>query len=344
MIDAQLLLEIRKELASVTAPWWRGERVSETGLVYGLNTNGSRKALIWCCQGHIEFETLAESLGSDQPLYGMRSGHLVIEQSEKSDLHLSALYVQELMSMGLEPPFLLGGNCQGGYLAQKMAQWFFLLGYSVALLVYVNPISTAPYAGRCAVFLGRYDKTNPTRRHQDAEQVLAWNYPHGTIETISSAHGKVFSEPTMSILTDRLKRLLSDYQNHFFGSMHLSGYRALIEAPETRNVAPSEIFSLPVEVTNTTDETWLKTDASQIWVGSHWRGSDGKMLRFVDARAALTDTLGPGEKVRLSLSTQAPDSCGLYLLEVDLEQSCMGWFSDVGNPVATCTITVDSPE
>ena len=46
VIDPALIVEIRDKIVSVTQPWWRGDVISEKGLIYGRNIGGSRPPLV----------------------------------------------------------------------------------------------------------------------------------------------------------------------------------------------------------------------------------------------------------------------------------------------------------
>jgi SAM-dependent methyltransferase len=64
-----------------------------------------------------------------------------------------------------------------------------------------------------------------------------------------------------------------------------------------------------------------------IHLGNHWRSADGKLLQLDDGRAPLPHDVGPGEEVELELTVTAPVDPGDYLLELDLVQEGVAWFS-----------------
>lgn len=340
MIDLGLVRRLRETVVSVTAPWWRGERVSANRLIYGLNTGGHRPPLLWCFQGYEEFAALAQALGPEQPLYGMRSGHLVVDYSPINQLHLVLAYAEEVLSLDLPLPVLIGGNCQGGHLAQRIAHYLTLIGRPVALLAILNPLAAAPYAGPTALIRSRYDDTNPTKRFHGAEALWRINYPHGTADTIPAQHGRVFQGAPLRHLVRVLGQRLAQAADAFPGTFPLAAYGADLKAPDACRVAPGELFEIPVEVTNTTAHPWPATAQSQLWVGNHWRDAAGRTLQWLDAREPLGRGLAPGQSADLTLTLRAPETPGDYRLDLDLEHAGIAWFSELGNPSALCRVQV----
>jgi hypothetical protein len=60
----------------------------------------------------------------------------------------------------------------------------------------------------------------------------------------------------------------------------------------------------------------------------------------MDGRLGISKDLKPGEEVELPLLITAPKEPGDYILEVDLVQEQVGWFSDKGSPTARTKVTV----
>ncbi|MEA1652822.1 hypothetical protein UAJ10_27880 [Nitrospirillum sp. BR 11164] len=342
LIDGALLDQLRKTLVSVTQPWWRGERVSENGLIYGVNIAGSRPPLVWCFQGYEEFAALAGALGADQPLYGMRSGHLVVGTSAEAHMHMAVAYAAEVHSLGLSGPLFLGGNCQGALLAQKMAQILMVSGRAVSLLFGLNPFLFTPYPGRAAIIVGRYDCTNPFHRLHEADALLRANMPHSTIDTLPSEHGKLFSGKVLGLWSDILRRRMDEALGTFPGSFPDWSLRAEVTAPSLMTVPPGGLCDVPITLRNTSDVTWAPTKQSGLSVGNHWRNADGEILQWLDGRQSFECYLRRGDSVDLVLLVRAPGKEGEYVLEIDVEQAGIMWLSEIGVQTALCRVTVSA--
>lgn len=340
-VDPDLLGQIRKTVASLTRPWWRGEVISENGLIYGVNTGGLRPPLFWCFQGYEEFANFARALGPDQPLYGMRSGHLVVAPSNENHMHMALMYASEIQSLGLPGQIFLGGNCQGALMAQKTAQILIAHGSSVALLIGLNPFIFTPYSGRAAFIVGRHDVTNPLQRFHAADAVLRANMPHCSVDTLPSEHGKLFAGRIVGLLSDVVRRRMDEALGGFPGSFPVWSLRADFSLSAPPAMAPGRLYDVAVTVKNTSDIVWEPTRQSGLSFGNHWRSPDGgTVVQWLDGNATLSEAISPGDSADLSLVVRAPTAEGDFQLEIDLEHAGIMWLSELGGPRTTCTVTV----
>jgi amino acid adenylation domain-containing protein len=83
----------------------------------------------------VDLGDLVRHLGPDQPFYGLQDGIQNPSQIKASAAH----YVDEIRTVQLEGPYLLGGVCSGGVVAFEMAQQLQAQGQKVALLALVEP-------------------------------------------------------------------------------------------------------------------------------------------------------------------------------------------------------------
>jgi len=64
-----------------------------------------------------------------------------------------------------------------------------------------------------------------------------------------------------------------------------------------------------------------------IHLGNHWRDAEGKVLQLDDGRVPLPHDVAPGQEAELELPVTAPVEPGEYVLELDLVQEGVAWFS-----------------
>jgi amino acid adenylation domain-containing protein len=86
--------------------------------------------------------TLARVLGTDQPLYVLepyKFGGLQVLPSLET---VAAAHIESLRAIQPQGPYLLGGFCNGGFLAYEMAQQLQAAGEQVDLLALVTPASS----------------------------------------------------------------------------------------------------------------------------------------------------------------------------------------------------------
>jgi amino acid adenylation domain-containing protein len=192
----------RKQKAYVAA--WTGHRHRPGAMIVTLNTTATRPGLarpgsarpdlFWCCQGHEELSALAAELGPDQPLHGMRSGHLVMEYTPETMAAMARCYVEEMVVIQPDGPFRIGGNCQAARIARAMAVELRRLGRSVSHLMLMEPYDFTPYDEPVALFIGRDSHAiNPYGRLPDPEAEFRAAYRGGfTVTMIDGGHGEFF--------------------------------------------------------------------------------------------------------------------------------------------------------
>lgn len=190
---------------------WQGARSAPGSFIVTLNESGERPGLFWCLQGYRELTQLATHLDPDQPVHGMRSGHLIMEYTDENVDAVATHYAAEMIALQPDGPFLLGGNCQGGTIARAVALRLRALGRQVELLVLMEMRSFAPYDGPVALIFGRDSLHNPFVPGAEPEAVFRLSYPAGyTVDFTDGAHGEFFESPNIEVLAATLKTRLPD--------------------------------------------------------------------------------------------------------------------------------------
>jgi len=134
------------------------------------------------------------------------------------------------------------------------------------------------------------------------------------------------------------------------GAMPDNGFKAQLEIsnPPTK-LRAGEKSSVQIKLKNASDVIWyargaaINTNPSNqfyIAAGNRWLAPDGKLVTNMDGRYGLDKDLKPGEETTLPLQITAPKDPGDYLLEVDMLQEQVSWFSDKGSPTARAKVTV----
>lgn len=77
-----------------------------------------------------------------------------------------------------------------------------------------------------------------------------------------------------------------------------------------------------------------------IAAANRWLKADGSKLTDMDGRYGIAKDLKPGEEEEVPLTVVAPGTPGDYILEVDLVQEGVTWFSDKGSPTAKTKVVV----
>ena len=129
-----------------------------------------------------------------------------------------------------------------------------------------------------------------------------------------------------------------------------SGFKAaitLVEPPDKLRVGQKE--TVRVKIKNNSDVMWWSRGAPvntrsdnkfYLAAGNRWLNADGGLLTNMDGRYGIPKDLAPGEEIEVPLVITAPQDPGEYVLEVDVVQEGVAWFSDKGSPTAKTKITV----
>lgn len=121
----------------------------------------------------------------------------------------------------------------------------------------------------------------------------------------------------------------------------------IVDPPAKLRVGQKE--TVHVKIKNDSDVTWWSRGARvnmrpdnkfYIAAGNRWLKADGSLVTNMDGRYGIPKDLAPGEETETPLVITAPTDPGDYILEVDVIQEQVAWFSDKGSVTAKTKITV----
>ena len=310
---------------------WEGERQGPESLIVGQNTAGKRMPLFWVFQGEEEFLALADELGPDQPLYGMRSGHEVADFTEETTQRLALAYAKELEALRPKGPLALGGNCQGGIIALALAQHLERRFRQVAMLILREwSFGLQSYTGPVALLFGREsDFAEPYRRYAQPE--LGWRrgFPDHRVLFTSGAHGQFFQESHVSSLAENIRRCLDDATDQVPRLLPKDAKRFQLEVESRPSaLSPGEKLILRVRITNSSTVHWPAGKSSGLVLANHWSLPNDQILTRLDGRLPLPP-LTPDESTEIDLPVEVPDRVGELRLSIHLvEEGVETWTSE----------------
>ncbi|HEY4722962.1 MAG TPA: hypothetical protein VII92_14010, partial [Anaerolineae bacterium] len=116
-----------------------------------------------------------------------------------------------------------------------------------------------------------------------------------------------------------------------------SWFRAKIQPARSELTVPArEVITETVVVTNTSVRTWPASGTRPVNVSYHWIDPATQHVLILDGeRTALPRDLAPGEALSLPALVHTPLLTGTYVLQWDLVQEDVTWFSQRGNPIAS---------
>src|SRR5207237_5769792 len=102
-----------------------GNVCSLSSSLVAIQSSGTKSPL-FCVSGHqgdVFFcRNLSRSLGTDQPVFGLRSPGLAGGSPHYSIEEMAAHYLSEIKTVQATGPYFLGGYCFGGMVAYEMAR------------------------------------------------------------------------------------------------------------------------------------------------------------------------------------------------------------------------------
>ena len=158
------------------------------------NVNGTLPPLFWCTQNRNEHRHLAAALGPDQPVYCMPSGH-PLRNTVGQQLLLGRRYAQTIPTIA-DGPYIMGGFCQGAYVAFEAARHLLEQGHQVRLLLLIEATILRPYPGQVALLFGNESiPHNPFLMGLDPRSDWDKLYTGYSIDLVSSSHNQFFQTP-----------------------------------------------------------------------------------------------------------------------------------------------------
>lgn len=134
------------------------------------------------------------------------------------------------------------------------------------------------------------------------------------------------------------------------GPLPDGGFKAQLTLPDPpAKLRAGQKETVQVRVKNASDVMWWAQGGEvnegqgnkyYLAAGNRWLKPDGKLVTDMDGRHGILKNLKPGEESDVPLVITAPKEPGDYLLEIDLIQEQVAWFSDKGSPTARAKVTV----
>lgn len=194
---------------------WAGTRLDPDGFVHILNPKGPLPPLIWCFNGQHEFPILAENLGPDQPVIGLRSLNLVARMESGRmllDAAMGDYYADLLLAHLPKGPCFIGGNCQSVPVALQVARRFLLAGRQCQSFISLEWEPALPLPLRTRLLFGAESTMfNPFLRG-DPDPGARWRllFAEPEFEVVPGGHGQYFTAQNVGFLASAIRRGMSD--------------------------------------------------------------------------------------------------------------------------------------
>jgi hypothetical protein len=177
-------------------------------------------------------------------------------------------------------------------------------------------------------------------------------YYSGRIDTalVPGGHGEFFREPNVQVLTATLARALEAVRAGKFGSviqrvadtspyrLDDEAYRAEISVESGWNRRSDGKLLLNATVWNASAKTWAPGSLSGLALVGRWRRHQSSAWSAPKGIAPLTTSVAPGGKIALQLDLGCPGEAGEWLLELDMVDEGVTYFSWKGSKPMVQTV------
>tara|TARA_B100000700_G_scaffold221399_1_gene243765 strand:+ start:5678 stop:7516 length:1839 start_codon:yes stop_codon:yes gene_type:complete len=311
--------------------FWPGECLDSAPFVKQLNTKGVKQTVFWCFQASHEFESLARALGEDVSLYGLRSGHLVMEYTPENIDRLTGLFCEQILTVcenkGIKQ-VTLGGNCQGATLMLRTAEKLEQTANLDLSIVVLESIYPSELAAPVTLVFGRNSSYNLYRRYHHVDCGLMSYYSTYRVAVMPGAHGQFFRSENVTYLARIIKN-----EHRSKSEVSKKDVPFMLNAPKliSDNVLSAvAVMDIALGVSELTANQHcelsvvLKNVSSQIIAGkqiclaNQWYNASSRTLyQWLDGIAQLPE-LAPNEETTVRLRVRAPFSGGQYVLGLRL--------------------------
>jgi len=177
------------------------------------NGDGRLRPLFWCFNNPAkEMGGLAPHLNPEQPLYGLYSGGRLFTTTEEMLQKLAQHYVDEILSVAPNGPYLIGGNCKGGWIAVRVARILIASGRQVealCLLEHSDP-SLSDFEGRLMFLFGKQSKLRTFRNIGWERSGWSKRFPRKpSIGWVPGRHAHIFRTDNAAQLAEKIERFLA---------------------------------------------------------------------------------------------------------------------------------------
>jgi Dolichyl-phosphate-mannose-protein mannosyltransferase len=125
-----------------------------------------------------------------------------------------------------------------------------------------------------------------------------------------------------------------------------SAFNAIIKMVNTIDkFRPGREQTLDVILSNTSSSVWPALGRNDgkfnVHLGNHWLDESGKTFVVDDGRSELPFDIKPDAEVKMQLTVTAPNDPGDYVLEIDMVQESVAWFTQKGSKTLKLKVRVE---
>nr|WP_275668377.1 UDP-N-acetylmuramate--L-alanine ligase [Polynucleobacter paneuropaeus] len=282
-----------------TTAGWKGGRKNEDSIIVSIGEVEAKHQVYLCLQTYEELSSIAWCLGDRFRVHGMRSGHLLTDYNAQDTEKICNYYVTEILTISSSRKIILGGICQGGKIAIRIAELLRERGIEIDLLILAEQMHLEPTPEKIAFFYSEDSKINPFRRFPDRLNTYDSLYGERySVDIVPGIHGTIHREPQVYIMTDKIKQYLGFSDD--LAIEHTQINKDLTATANTKLLEASGLFSASYYTSQFSNDHYFKFGPAYDYVTNGWhKGLDpcpffsslGYLRRSPDVMAAGVNPL-----------------------------------------------------
>ncbi len=190
-------------------------------LITGFNLKGVKTPLFWCAVAYNQHPMIVRYLEKEHPVYGIFSGQKILWSANTSKEHnnkyvkrIASYYINEILKIKTDKPYILGGNCGGAWLAAEIAFGLMKIGKKVEKICMVDWFDERffEYDGKALLIYAGESHMNPKKFFGWGKE--GWEKKFISIPKVyiipGIKHGGYFNEPYLEEMCIQIKEFLNN--------------------------------------------------------------------------------------------------------------------------------------
>jgi oxalate---CoA ligase len=313
---------------------WPGGRLSQSSLFVGRNTAAQGLPIFWCGQGRNEYQATAAAWPAEYPFFATRSLFLFNGKTKEDERALAQVMADEVDVLRSGRAVVLGGFCAGGRIAFEAARLLRERGVPVKLVFTHEAWSSGAIDVPVVMSFCKGSVFSPRRKFSRPEMAMNKRFSAGGKSwEIDTSHIGLFED------LELMRQVTAESLAVLDGTRPLHGANGMTEVPPQacrarlsarvpRAMRAGETLSLQVDVKNDSQRDWPASSVSGLHLGWRWLDADGQCRDDPGLSAAFANQVLSKASTRVQLPVQAPPTTGSYLLELDVVDEGIRWFSE----------------
>ncbi|MFM7181137.1 MAG: hypothetical protein ACKO2G_06700 [Verrucomicrobiales bacterium] len=268
------------------------------------------------------------------PLYASRSLYLLGDKKRHDEAALARMLAREVEEVAAGREMIVGGFCAGGRIAALVAGHLRESGLPIKLVFMHEVFPPRKLDVPVAIGMTVSYPNSLFRRFSRPDMVLRKLCPAGfQLWMADDVHEEIYQEPVLGREVKKLISLWSDVRKIPSSPPMVEVPGVVYRASYTCGYSPrwlraNRSVHLRVKVTNTSKQTWLPGEGSGLHLGHRWLDETGRPGGDPGQSVALPCEVPPGQTIALKIKITAPAESGPRVLEIDMVDEGVAWFSE----------------